>query len=190
MAASVTNAITAAVHGQLNLASIDIGATISDYGPALALLGVIFTLIVNAKRGSLERRQTNHARALAAVADYREMPFLIRRRRHDDLPGERARLSARFADVQAELATCETLIRADTDENVRLKYRELVTALRTHAGTQAQLAWNTKPITTDAEMSMPDVNDALAEINDAQRACENAMSKSRPLLFRLLPCLR
>lgn len=186
----MTNALIGAVHGEINVASIDIGASISDYGPVIALLGVLATLIVNGKRSSLERRQTNHARALAAVANYREMPFLIRRRRHDDLPGERARLAARFADVQAELATCEALIRADTDKDVRTTFAALVTALRKHAGTQAQLAWNTNPITTDAEMSMPDVNDALAAINDAQQACEAAMSASKPLLFRCMPCLR
>src|SRR3954463_12880469 len=60
-----------------------------------------------------------HARALEAVARYYEMPFLIRRRRHDEPSAERGRLTERFADVQAELASCDALMRADPDWAVR-----------------------------------------------------------------------
>lgn len=182
------SSVAALVHGEVNIASIDATSIISGYGPALALFGVLFTLVINGMRDSLQRRQARHARALAAVAAYREMPFLIRRRRHDDLAGERARLSERFADVQAELATCEALIRVDTDKKVRRTYAALVADLRAHAGKQAHLAWNTKPITADAEMAMPDVAKALSEIDAAQRACESAMSESEPRLLRWMHC--
>jgi hypothetical protein len=50
-----------------------------------------------------------HARALEAVARYYEMPFLIRRRRHDEPSAERVRLTERFADVPAGCASSGSL---------------------------------------------------------------------------------
>jgi len=66
-----------------------------------------------------------HARPLEAVARYYEMAFLIRRRRHDEPSAERVRLTERFADVQAELASRDALMRADPDSAVRKAYASL-----------------------------------------------------------------
>jgi len=123
-------------------------------------------------------RKTLHARALEVIARYYEMPFLIRRRRHDEPSAERVRLTERFADVQAELASCEALMRADPEPDVRRAYAALVRTIRTHAGTQASSAWNTPPITSDAEMGMGDVMEALEPIEVARATCENAMARS------------
>lgn len=151
---------------------------VRDFGPMFALAGVAATLFVNGAREERRRRREIHARALEAIARYYEMPFLIRRRRHDELSAERVRLTERFADVQAELASCEALMRADPDPGVRKAYAALVTAVRTHAGTQASSAWNAEPIITDAQMGMSDVIEALVPIRPARKTCENAMANS------------
>ena len=154
------------------------GDVVRDFGPMFALVGVAVTLLVNGAREERRRRREIHARALEAVARYYEMPFLIRRRRHDEPSAERVRLTERFADVQAELASCEALMRADPDPAVRKAYAALVAAVRTHAGKQASSAWDTEPITSDAEMGMGDVIEALGPIGPVREACERAMAKS------------
>lgn len=155
-----------------------LGDVVRDFGPMLALAGVGITLWINGARDERRRRREIHARALEAIARYYEMPFLIRRRRHDEASGERARLTERFADVQAELASCEALIRADGDPAVREAYAALVSGVRAHAGEQSSLAWDAAPITSDKQMGMGDVIEALRPITAAREACENAMAKS------------
>jgi hypothetical protein len=155
-----------------------LGDVVRDFGPMFALAGVAVTLFVNGARDERRRRREIHARALEAVARYYEMPFLIRRRRHDEPSGERARLTERFADVQAELASCETLVRADPNPAVRRAYAALVRTIRTHAGQQATLAWDAAPITSDAQMGMGDVIEALKPIAAVRETCENAMANS------------
>ena len=154
------------------------GDVVRDFGPMLALVGVAGTLFVNGAREERRRRREIHARELDAIARYYEMPFLIRRRRHDEPSAERVRLTERFADVQAELASCEALMRADPDPAVRKAYAALVTAIRTHAGAQASSAWDTEPIRADAEMGMGDVIAALGPIEPVRETCEHAMAKS------------
>ena len=162
-----------------------LGDLVRDFGPMLALAGVAVTLFVNGARDERRRRLDVHARALEAVAQYYEMPFLIRRRRHDEPSAERARLTERFADVQAELASCEALIRTDRDVDVRRTYEALVTGLRAYAGEEASLAWEAPPITSDEEMGMGAVIHALKPIEASRDACERAMARStRPRHLR------
>jgi hypothetical protein len=155
-----------------------LGDVVRDFGPVLAVFGVAVTLLINGVREERRRRRDNHARALEAVARYYEMPFMIRRRRHDEPSAERARLSERFAEVQAELANCEALIRADRDPAVRRAYAALVDDLRAHAGKQASLAWEAAPIESDKQMGMGDVIKALKPIATSREACESAMAAS------------
>lgn len=154
------------------------GDVVRDFGPMFALAGVAATLLINGARDERRRHREIHARALEVIARYYEMPFLIRRRRHDEPSAERVRLTERFADVQAEVASCEALMRADPDSVVRSAYADLVRTIRTHAGAQASSAWNTPPITSDAEMDMGDVIEALKPIEAARETCENAMAES------------
>jgi hypothetical protein len=158
--------------------SHSLGDVVRDFGSMLALVGVAATLWVNGAREERRRRREIHARALEAVARYYEMPFMIRRRRHDEPSAERARLSERFAEVQAELASCEALIRTDRDPAVRRTYAALVKDLRAHAGGQALLAWEAPPIASDKQMGMGDVIEALRPIARPREACENVMAQS------------
>lgn len=155
-----------------------LGDLVRDFGPMLALIGVALTLLVNGWREERRRRREIHARALEAVAQYHEMPFLIRRRRDDAPSVERVRLTERFADVQAELACCEALVRADKDADVRNAFCALVLSLRSHAGREASAAWNSPPIRSDREMGMGDVLKALEPIGPVRERCQRAMARS------------
>lgn len=87
-------------------------------------------------------------------------------------------MTERFADVQAELASCQALIRADADPGVRQAYAALVSAVWAHAGKQASLAWDAAPIASDKQMGMGDVIEALKPIASLQETCERAMANS------------
>lgn len=153
---------------------------LSDYGPAIGLVGVSATLAINGHREEHRRRRDNHARAIAAVVAYSEMPFRIRRRRveTEHRSDERSRLSDAFSEIQAELASCEALIRADRDLEVRDAYEQLVTTLRVTAGKLASEAWNAAPIDEDAAMGLPELFDRLAPVREKQRQCEAVMAGS------------
>ena len=60
------------------------------------------------------------------------MPYAIRRRRHEAEPrsAERVRLTEAFTNIQAELASCEAVMRSDEDPLVRDGYAALVATPR------------------------------------------------------------
>jgi hypothetical protein len=164
---------------------------VADYGPAFGLAGVTTTLIINGRRKERQRRRDNHARAIEAIVAYAEMSYRIRRRRHEaeHRSSERTRLSDAFSDIQAELASCQAIIRADPDHKVRYAYEQLVQILRKAAGELASAAWNSPPVQDDQDMSMPDVHTALADVRAAQQHCESVMATSTGTTWKRRPRL-
>jgi hypothetical protein len=155
-------------------------SAVSAYGPVIALMGVGATLWINGRRAERQRRRENHARAIAAVVAYYEMPFRIRRRRSEpeNESSERIRLSDEFSAIQSELACCEGLIRADPNAQVRTSFEDLVATLRSCAGSEARAAWEAATISTDREMNMPALHEALTPVRDRQATCEAAMASA------------
>ncbi len=100
------------------------------------------------------RQRTLFAEAYQAYAEYKEMPYAIRRRRHDDPPAERIRLSEIVRDIQSRMTFYETWIAAESPA-VGVAYRALVTELRGTAGRAMQEAWKAPAITEDAGMNIP-----------------------------------
>jgi hypothetical protein len=170
---------------------LTISQLVADYGPIIGLAGVGATLWVNGSRDERRRRRANHARAIQAVVAYAEMPYRIRRRRHEPehASSERARLSDAFSEIQADLANSEAVLRTDPDTRVRAAYSQLVAVLRATAGKLAADAWTTAPVDSDQKMGMPDVFDALEPVREQQRTCEAAMAGATRSLakFRKAP---
>jgi hypothetical protein len=129
---------------------------------AVLLIGVI-TLLVNSERAERRRRRDLYARGLSVGLAYAEMPFEIRRRRHepDQRSAERVRLASRFSEIQAELAVCHALIVAEGNQAVADAYTAYVAVTRKIAGGAARAAWTDEPITTDSDINMPDLNHEL-----------------------------
>jgi hypothetical protein len=153
---------------------------VRDYGALVGLAGVTITLYVNGRRTDRTVRRETRARAIEAVVAYQEMPYAIRRRRHEaeHRSAERVRLTEAFTVIQAELASCEALMRADTEARVRDGYAHLVATLRTCAGKHASLAWDSTPIKRDEDMRMPEVFEALAPVRKAQHAFEDVVAQA------------
>jgi hypothetical protein len=125
-------------------------------GAAIGLLGIVAGLWINGDRAERQRRRDLHARALAAVVDYGEMPFMIYRRRSEpeQRSAERIRLSDHFSRVKAEISTCQVLLAADGHPRVSDAYEELVSTARSVVGKEAHDAWRQEPIREDSEMNM------------------------------------
>ena len=153
---------------------------VRDYGPLIGLIGVALTLVVNARRAERDRRRRAHGLAIEAVVAYLQMPYAIRRRRHEPehASAERVRLTEAFTTVQTHLACAEALMRSDADSRVRQRYADLVTALRRDAGGQASKAWESPPISNDHEMGMGDLHAALAEVRAQQQRFELSAARS------------
>lgn len=151
--------------------NVDLGSlsvVIALVAALIGLSGVLWTLWVNGDRTERQRRRELRARALEAVLAYREMPFMIRRRRNEaeERSAERVRLSMHFSGVQTELATCEHLLVADGPSWLAQEYQELVSIVRATAGREAHESWKVDPITEDSDMNMPDLFARLKPLND------------------------
>lgn len=157
--------------------AIDINAPI--VGAAIAAAGVLLGLWVNGDRAERQRKRELHARALAAIIAYGEMPFMIRRRRceDDERSAERVRLSDHFSAVKAEVTTCQVLLAADGDEKLATAYDELVEEARRTAGQEARVAWTEPPITADAEMNMGDLFERLAPFRNRLDAIKRDLAR-------------
>jgi hypothetical protein len=166
---------------------VSISDVVRDYSPLVGLSGVALTLGVNGARAERDRRRAIHARAVGAVVAYLEMPYAIRRRRNEteQASAERVRLTDDFRSVQAELACCEALMRADPDLAVRKAYHQLVSTLRRTAGGQAAAAWNSPPIERDNQVGMPEMYSTLEQVRIEQARFEELATQStRPALRR------
>lgn len=149
------------------IAAIDID--LPTWSVVIPLLGALWTLWVNGDRAERQRRRELHARALEAVLSYREMPFMIRRRRHEEeeRSAERVRLSSHLSQVQAELAACEHLMAVDGPDWLASEYEKLVSTARRIAGKEAHEAWKADPISDDTDVNMPELFARLKPLNDA-----------------------
>lgn len=114
--------------------------------------GVSFTLLFNGRRTERQRRRDLHARALAAITAYGEMPYRIRRRAPE--PEERAALTDDLSRVKAEVEVCQVLLAADGDVKVANAYDRLYNTARGTAGRAASRAWESKPIPKGADAQM------------------------------------
>lgn len=134
----------------------------------IALAGVLINVWVIGDRAERRRRRDLHGEALASVLAYREMPFVIRRRRWEPeyQSEERTRISDRFSKVKAEIERCRMLLRADGDSRVSDAFEALYETARKTAGTEAHNAWKERPVKEDSEMNMSEVFDRLRDLDD------------------------
>ena len=141
-----------------------------------AVIAAVVGALVNtalARRKSLEeeraRVRTVFAEAFEAVAAYKEFPYAIRRRRADQPPEERVRLSEALREVQTRLTYYVAWTQAES-VTVGKAYGDLVRELRRAAGGACREAWLAKPISNDHDMNIgPDLVD-LSSLTRLERA--------------------
>src|SRR5438093_11643603 len=110
----VTTLIFAVVQPAANSSS-----TSSDWvAPAIVAAVVaaavsLTTFALAGRRARLDRQRQLFAEAFEAVSEYREYPFIVRRRRKDALAEERARISSELSRVQAKLNSYRARLRVE-----------------------------------------------------------------------------
>lgn len=105
--------------------------------PVAALIAAaasLFTLWVAGIRADRSRRRELYAKALEAALAYREFPYVIRRRNHEDLPAERVRISEALRAIQRDLALYESVLRVERHRRVYVEYKNLIAKTRQIAG--------------------------------------------------------
>ncbi|MBV9804137.1 MAG: hypothetical protein JO130_13140 [Solirubrobacterales bacterium] len=134
----------------------------------IALFGVLIALIVNGVRAERQRKRDLHARALAAITAYGEMPYRIRRRPH--CAEHRARLSDELSLTKAEVDTCQVLLAADGDERLSDAFDALYAVARRIVGKEAHEAWKSPVIESDEQMNQGELYRRLSEFTSQRDA--------------------
>lgn len=105
------------------------------------------------------RQRECFAQAFKSYGMYKEFPYAIRRRRHDEPEQERVRLSEDLRLIQAELTYHQSWMDAE-DPAVATAYRSLLKQTRIVAGGCMRQAWQDPAITSDRDMNIsPDLVD-------------------------------
>lgn len=145
-----------------------------EHYPLVVIVSAASSLVVagvagwwRAHREDVARRQEHFANALAAVAEYCEFPYVVRRRGASDPERERLRISSELRDVQQRIAFYQAWLRTESHD-VADAYDHLVAEVRKVAGGQMHDAWTRAPIVSDEEMNIPDIAlDAIDEFREA-----------------------
>lgn len=135
---------------QLTLPGPVVGAVIAG---AASFAVFVLTNWWNRERERLTRSRDVFAKAYAAVQEYKEFPYVIRRRRKDAPEEERVRISSELREVQADLAFYSAWIITES-RHVHHSYSELLEQVRRVAGTAMHEAWLEPATETDSGMNM------------------------------------
>lgn len=116
---------------------------------------IVTTAIARQKSREEERSRvrTIYAEAFQVVAAYKELPYAIRRRRHDQPEAERSRLSDEARKIQERLSYYLAWTQGESAV-VGEAYLKLVSELRKAAGGACRQAWVDEPVKTDADMNI------------------------------------
>jgi hypothetical protein len=120
----------------------------------LALAVSLGTFVVAGRRARHDRQRQVFADAFEAVMDYREFPFIVRRRNPNEREKERARLSGELSRVQARMNSHKARLLVE-DPHIGKLYATLVRQTRLHAGAHIKSAWDNDPVAFDEEMHAP-----------------------------------
>lgn len=126
---------------------------------AISLLVLAITNWMNSQREKDARRCDTYAKAFAAVAAYKEFPYVVRRRKTGGpavAADERVRVSEALRLVQQDLSYYSAWMATESDR-VASAYRSLVAHTRRIAGNQIHEAWISPAPSRDEDMNMPDL---------------------------------
>lgn len=162
-----------------------IGIVLSASVIAALITGTINTQLARRKAKDDERARVRNtfAEAFQAYADYKEMPYAIRRRDPKEPAAERRRLSEDLRAVQSKLSYFEmwTMLESST---VGGAYRELIGELRKTAGGAMRSAWESAGLSDDSGMNIPATVVDLSNLTSYERAFQEAVTAH---LERLAP---
>lgn len=137
------------------------------WGPTLvaALIAgaiALFTLAVSQQRARKDRQRELFADAFAAITEYREYPFIVRRR--DEQGVDRQVIERDLSGVQAKLNQYVARLRIEAPR-VGRAYSQLVRETRRVAGAEISRSWDTEPPGAAGSMHVRDID--LTELDGA-----------------------
>ncbi len=122
---------------------------------SIVALGVsLATFFLAGRRARLDRQRQVFGDAFEAVMEYREYPYIVRRRSADEQAGERKRISGDLSRVQARLNSYQARLLVE-DRYIGERYAALVKKTRQIVGAMIKAAWDNEPVNADAEMHAP-----------------------------------
>lgn len=145
----------------------------------VAAVVATFGYVITTRAKLLEERRKTYAAALAAVCDYQELPYRIRRR-PDSSAATRAALGIIISDVQRDLDFHDQLLELDSPK-LGLAYRALVEKSRRTGKPHRDEAWAQPPANEDKAMSFPE--EYRYEDDDQWDFCRQRMREQ----LRMLP---
>jgi hypothetical protein len=123
---------------------------------AVSLLVLAISAWLTAYRDRVNRRREIFSKAFTAAIAYEEFPYVVRRRRTSAAEDERIRISTELRKVQEDISYYSAWLFTES-RHVSEAYETLIHKLREIAGREIQNAWNQQPVSSDAEMNMPDL---------------------------------
>lgn len=153
-------------------APAEASATTDWWAPAIVAAIVaaavsLTTFALTGRRARIDRQRQVFADAFEAVMEYREYPFIVRRRREDEPAEERQRISGDLSKVQARINGFKARLLVE-DPVVGRRYGDLVKQNRLVAGAHIKAAWDNPPVSADEEMHAPPYDfSALDEYDNA-----------------------
>jgi hypothetical protein len=137
-------------------------------------VAVVLTYSLGERAARRDRHAEAFAKALAAVEDYAEMPYRIRRRRRGD--EARHELTGQISQVQSQIAFHQAWLRIEAP-TVAVAYDALVQAARKQAGVQMNDAWNESVLSGDRHMNLGSAYQR-DEIDSARSVCLHVMREA------------
>jgi len=116
----------------------------------------VATLLTAGHRARLDRQRQLFADGFEACAAYREFAFIVRRRA-DNSPQEREKVSAPLSEVQTRIVSLEARIRVEAPR-VGTAYARLVAETRRVAGAQIRAGWDADPLPAGETGRVTDVD--------------------------------
>ena len=138
---------------QLNLPWPVVGSVVTG---AVSILVFAITNWRTGERARLTRSRLVFSKAYAAIQEYKEFPYAIRRRRKGAPEEERVRISSALGRVQADLAFYSSWLKTESPY-VYCSFAELLEQVRRVAGEAMHEAWLEPAAQDDSKMNMPDL---------------------------------
>jgi hypothetical protein len=133
----------------------------------VALAVSLATFFLSGRRARLDHQRQVFADAFEAVMEYREYPYIVRRRSPDEPAKERQRIAGDLSRVQAKLNAFQARLLVE-DRYVGERYAALVKKTRQIVGAMIKAGWDNEPVSADAEMHAPKYDFSELEPLDEQ----------------------
>ena len=124
---------------------------------SVSIIVSLFTLWRTGAREREDRRREMFSKAYAAIQEYKEFPYVIRRRGTSDPEKERLRISTELKRIQVELSFYSAWLKTESSK-VHRAFDDLLTQTRLIAGGAMRESWKKPAVGCDLQMNISDID--------------------------------